>query len=235
MAATVDVDAGQRVVRVPGQPERQQVVGDAAQRRDALDVADETAVAAWHRLARLEQAVHRDLDMAELAGHSCRASDHRPASITPPPRPVPTIAETDERSDASSPKCRSMGVQGSSVAVVVVDHRKLQTFLDGCRGSRSPTTRRPAKFVEPRAEITPSALAGPGVSSPTARTAARAVAVTPSTSSIASSIAAIAAGRPVEHAARHLDHVIDEEPPVVVEHRGVGLRPPDIEPDHDAG
>ena len=31
----------------------------------------------------------------------------RPASMTPPPSPVPTIADTDERRDASSPKCRS--------------------------------------------------------------------------------------------------------------------------------
>ena len=69
-------DVGQRVVRVSGQPERQQIVGDAAQRRDALEVADEPAVAPRHRLARHQEAVHRDLDVAELAGHPGRATDH---------------------------------------------------------------------------------------------------------------------------------------------------------------
>ena len=49
-----------------------------------------------------EQAVHRDVDVAELAGHAGRAADTWPASITPPPRPVPTMAETDERRAASA-------------------------------------------------------------------------------------------------------------------------------------
>ena len=48
------------------------------------------------------------------------------------------------------------------------------------------------KLVAPRDEITPSALAGPGVSRPTARTAARGVPVAASTDSSAPTIASTA-------------------------------------------
>ena len=39
----------------------------------------------------------------------------RPASMTPPPSPVPTIADTDERRDASSPKCRSWAYRAAAL------------------------------------------------------------------------------------------------------------------------
>ena len=76
LGGAVDGDVGQRVVRVTGQPERQEIVGDAAQRRHALEVGEEPAVAPWHRLARHQEAVHRDLDVAELASHTGRTTDH---------------------------------------------------------------------------------------------------------------------------------------------------------------
>ena len=53
-----------------------------------------------------------------------------------------------------------------------------------------------AKFTAPRVEITPSALAGPGVSRPTARTASRRTPVRPSTPVNASLSASMATAGP---------------------------------------
>ena len=81
--------------------------------------------------------------------------------------------------------------------------------------------------------MTPVALAGPGVSSPTASTASGA---TPATSTACRM--AIADGsdrrcRSLANAARGLDHPVDQELTVVGEHRRVRLGSPDIEPHHD--
>jgi hypothetical protein len=86
LAVVTDVscrlDDGQRgewVVGEARQPVRQQVVHDAAQRRDALEVAAESAVAPRDRLVRLEQAVHRDVHVPELARHPRGATHDRAA------------------------------------------------------------------------------------------------------------------------------------------------------------
>ena len=65
---------GQLVVGVTREPVRQQVVADARERREALDIADEAAVALRHRLAIGEQTFHRDVHVAELAGHPRRTA-----------------------------------------------------------------------------------------------------------------------------------------------------------------
>ena len=47
----------------------------------------EPAVAPRHRLARHEQAVHRDLDVAQLAGHPGRAPHHSTGLDDPAAQP----------------------------------------------------------------------------------------------------------------------------------------------------
>ena len=89
------------------------------------------------------------------------------------------------------------------------------------------------KFVAPLLEMTPVALAGPGVSRPTASTDAAGTPATSSASAMAAPIASRAATGPVADAARRLDHVIDQEHTVVGEHRRVRLGAADIEPDDD--
>ena len=72
--------AGDRVAFVLGQPVRQQVLLDPGERGHALRVAPLAAVTAGRRLTRVQQAVQRDRDMAEFAGHPGRALDH-PAGL----------------------------------------------------------------------------------------------------------------------------------------------------------
>ena len=132
------VDVGQRVVRVAGQPERQQVVGDAAQRRDALQVGDEPAVAPRHRLTRHQQAVHRDVDMAELTGHPGRATDHSTGLDHPAAEPGADDRRDRRTSRRLVAEVPLVGVQGRGVAVVVVDHREVQSFLDGVADVEAP-------------------------------------------------------------------------------------------------
>ena len=93
-----------------------------------------------------------------------------PLSTTPPPRPVPTIAATDERWSARRRRSGGGGRRGRPRW-----RRCCRSPAGRCRASRAPRMSKPCqetweKFVEPFDEITPSALAGPGVSSPTART-----------------------------------------------------------------
>ena len=94
---------------------------------------------------------------------------------------VPTMAETDDRASASLAEVGRVGVQRGCVAVVVVDHRQRRG-----RASSAPRTSNPdqagcEKLVDPTEEITPSALAGPGVSRPTTRTSDRSMPVASST------------------------------------------------------
>ena len=140
------------------------------------DVADEAAGALRHRLTVAEQAVHRDVHVAELAGHPCSTAhdrtrfDHAAAETCaddrryrrPPQRLLPVVGV--------------VGVQRSSVAVVAVHHRDAEPGLERRRTSNPHHSGR-AKLVAPLDEITPSAEAGPGVSRPTARTSARSMPV----------------------------------------------------------
>ena len=79
---------------------------------------------------RLEQAVHRDVHVAELAGEAGGALDHLPFSITPPPRPVPMIAEIEARCGASGAEELVVRVERRGVAVVVVDDGQPQALLE---------------------------------------------------------------------------------------------------------
>ena len=87
------------------------------------------------------------------------------------------------------------------------------------------------KFVEPLDEITPSALAGPGVSRPTATTAPGGSPVCASTASNAWRSASRVAAGPLQHPARGLAQVVDEEPAEAVEHGRVGRGAADVEAD----
>ena len=71
------VRLGELVVRVAGQPVGQEVLLDAGERGDALRVAVEAAVAVRQGLPGLEEAVHRDVDVAELAREAGRALGSR--------------------------------------------------------------------------------------------------------------------------------------------------------------
>ena len=94
-----------------------------------------------------------------------------PRSTTPPPSPVPTIAETDERSGGVGAEVHVVGVERGGVAVVVVDDGQPEPRLERPADVEAPPLGVRRSSSAPREEMTPSALAGPGVSSPTARTA----------------------------------------------------------------
>ena len=68
-----------------------------------------------------QQAVHRNVHMPQLTGHASCAllDDPRPDSITPPPRPVPTIAATDERLARNGAEVAVVGVERGGVAVLL--------------------------------------------------------------------------------------------------------------------
>ena len=126
----------------------------------------EPAVALRDGLALGQQPLHRDVDVAELAGHAGRAL-HDPARLDD------AAAEpgAHDRGDRRVPRgvgaeAGVVGVEGGRVAVVVVDDGQAAAGSRGRRGSRSPRQPSWAKFVDPIDEMTPSALAGPGVSRP---------------------------------------------------------------------
>jgi hypothetical protein len=119
------------VAGVAAEPVGQQVLLDAGQRGDALRVAVEAAVAARQGLARLEEAVHRYVDVAELACKARRALDdlalldHAPAE-----------AGADDRGDGCAlrrqrPEELVVGVERGRVAVVVVDDGQREAPLEG--------------------------------------------------------------------------------------------------------
>ena len=64
-----------------------------------------------------------------------------PHSITPPPRPVPTMAETDERPQRTLAEVRVVGVQRGSVAVVGVDDRDTEPGLERAAHVEAPPLR----------------------------------------------------------------------------------------------
>ena len=93
----------------------------------------------------------------------------RPSWTTPPPSPVPTIAETELRRPASGAVPHVVGVERGGVAVVVVHDGDAEPRLEGAPDVEPGQPAWP-KLVAPPVIRTPRALAGPGVSSPTART-----------------------------------------------------------------
>jgi hypothetical protein len=83
------------------QPVRQQVLLDAGQRRDALAVGEQAAVARRDRRRRQQPSI----------GSTCPNSPAIRRRRAPPPafdhataEPVPTISATEERRGASGPK-----------------------------------------------------------------------------------------------------------------------------------
>ena len=128
----VDRRADQVVVGILRQPVGQQVVADAGQRGKALDVADEAAVAPRNRLTFAEQPLHRDVHVAQFAGHSGRATDNLTGFDH-------AAAETSahDRRDRRAPQGELaevcvMGVERGSVAVVAVHHGKAEPGFE-CR------------------------------------------------------------------------------------------------------
>src|SRR2546423_109412 len=115
--------------------------------------------------------------------------------MTPPPRPVPTMADSDECRSASAPKCTWWAYRAAALPSLVY------TTGRPTRASRAPRKSKPRqagaeKLVDPLDEMTPVALAGPGVSRPTAATADRAVPVSARMLSIASASASTATSGP---------------------------------------
>jgi hypothetical protein len=125
--------AGELVVVILGEPVRQQVLLDAGERGDAFRIAPLTAVTCGHRLAGIQQAVHRDGDVAELSGHPGCPLDHPPGLDEPAAQPG-----AHDRGDRAIPpgipaEPYVVRVQSSRIAVVVVDNGKPEAF-----GQRGP-------------------------------------------------------------------------------------------------
>jgi hypothetical protein len=118
------------VAREARQPVGQQVQLDALEGGHALGVAVEAAVAVRHRLAVLEQPLHGDMDVAQLAGHA-RGSLDDVAALDDAPAQARAHDHGDRR------MVRGLGaeedvvrVECGRVAVVVVDDGKAQAPLD---------------------------------------------------------------------------------------------------------
>jgi hypothetical protein len=87
LGALADRQVADLVVLELGQPVRQQVVLDTGQRGHALRVTPLAAVAGGCGLTRVQQAVQRDGDVAQLSGHPGRALDHSPGVDQPAAQP----------------------------------------------------------------------------------------------------------------------------------------------------
>ena len=93
-----------------------------------------------------------------------------PASTRPPPSPVPTMAATEECcAAASGPNRMWCAYRAAAFASLVYTTGRPSRSSRAARMLKPPQSGWP-KLVAPREDSTPSALAGPGVSSPTART-----------------------------------------------------------------
>ena len=113
------------------QPVRQQVLLDAGQRRDALAVGEQAAVARRDRLARRQQPVHRDLDVPELTGHPGGAAHHPPAFDHAAAEPGSHDQRHRGASGGFRPEVNVVRVQRRGVRVVVVDDRQAEPGLQG--------------------------------------------------------------------------------------------------------
>jgi hypothetical protein len=113
--------------------------------------------------------LHRYVDVTKLAGHPRSSTDHPPSFDDATPE-----AGTDDRRDRRVQRrllleVLVMGPKRGRVAVIVVDDGNAESILEGAAKSK-PCHAGSEKFVEPLEQMTPSALAGPGVPRPTART-----------------------------------------------------------------
>ena len=113
-----------------------------------------------------EQALHRDVHVAQLACEAGRALDHlalldhaaAEAGARRSPRSTSGSAPRPRRAGSARrapPRCRRCCRRPAARACASSAPRKSKLRQPGC-----------AKFVDPRCEMTPSALAGPGVSRP---------------------------------------------------------------------
>ena len=128
----------ERMVGMAGQPVGEQVAPDPRQRGDALDVARLPAAAGRDRLAVVQDAVEGNSNVPELAGLAGRAANHRPRLDHPAAEPG-AHHRGDRRSQRRAlPEMQVMRVQGSGIAIVVVDHRATDARLQ--RGSNVEPT-----------------------------------------------------------------------------------------------
>ena len=154
LGCLVDGRADQFVFRVLGEPVGQQVLADACQRRHALDVSDETAIAPRYRLPVTEQTVHRDVYVTEFAGHTGGTSDNvaRFDHAT-------TESGADDRRYRGAPQGQLaevdvVGVQRRGVAVVAVHHGDAETEFEGLADIESPPFRKGEVRRTPRRDHT---------------------------------------------------------------------------------
>ncbi len=125
------LDVGEPVPRVAGQPVRQQVLLDPGQGGEALDVAAQPAVADRHRLARFQQPLQRDLDVAQFTRHAGRPAHHLARLDQAAAQPG---ADDDRhrgvlRRVVAEP--RVVGVQRGRVGVVGVHDGQAEPLLQG--------------------------------------------------------------------------------------------------------
>ena len=161
------------VAGIARQEVRQQRFLDGGERAERFQVAGAAAVALRLRFPRFRRC-------------SDRESARGPSS---PPKPAAALdhiavdddaaAESgaDDRRRSRSRGCRAedreVSPKRAGVAVVEVGDRAGRASLRGSARMSNPAQSGWTKLVEPRALSTPAALAGPGVSSPTATTSSR--------------------------------------------------------------
>ena len=152
----------------------------------------------------------------------------------PPPRPVPTTSRHRRARGGVGAEVLPVRVQRGRAGVVAVDDRQPEPLLQRAATSK-PRQPSCSKLVEPREDSTPSALAGPGVPSPTARTS-RAVHAGQRQHAV-ERLGHRRDGdlRPLADPARRLDEAVDEERPGRVHHGRVVGRAAVVEPDDDLG
>ena len=157
-----------------------------------------------------------------------------PRSTTPPPRPVPTMAATDERCWRVGAEEVFVGVQRGGVAVVVVDHRQSEARL----GRRADVVAAPRRLLEVGRALRRDHARGTG--------RARRVETDGEHDGIGDATGVegdvhrrddgVEGGvGPVADQARDLRHPIDQERAGEVDDGGVGLRAADVDADDDDG
>ena len=202
------------------------------QRGEALAVGGKPQLQLRDRLARLEQAVRRDLDVAQLAGHPGRAA-HHPAGLDH----AAAQAGADDQRHRRAPvrvraEVRVVGVQRRGVGVVVVDHRQADPGLD--RAADVEAAPAGVGEVDRAAERDDPVRAGrPGrVQADAEHVLARRAGDHQDPLERLGQCLDRDGGSLPDPAGR-LDQVIHQEPAVGVQHRRVVGRPPVIQADHD--
>ncbi|GAA3451324.1 hypothetical protein GCM10018962_31570 [Dactylosporangium matsuzakiense] len=210
----------QGVVGEAGQPVGQEVAHDAGQGGDALHVAQEAAAAGREGLALFEQAVHGDVDVAELAGHPGGALDD--AALLDD---AAAQAGADDRGDrrlgvGGRAEVHVVGVEGGRVAVVVVDDGQAQASLQGAPEVEAP----PGRLGEVRRALGGDDAVGAGRAGGVEADGDDAGALDVRHGEDVVERAGQRLDRrlrALEHPARHLDESVHEERARVVEYRRV--------------